>query len=256
VKNQFQDSGLRFKAGMAVIFSLVVLQSAFAFEGRINVALTRGGEISGALYTVGTNDLRIEQTDTDRPHARDIVNLETGDLTLLFPQNRGFVRLKNYAEGGADSFPPGVGPQSAPGANTTPTMPPPGMGMPAMPAPPMEKLELTATGGTTNILGFDCTGYEIKSRGEVMEIWATDGLFAFQPYLENQPRRFGPRRIEEQWGGLLKAKKIFPLVATLKFENGAERYRFEVKSVAPGKVRDESLFQPPPEYQEIRPLPF
>ena len=105
---------------MAVVFSLFILQSAFAFEGRINVALARGGEISGVLYTAGTNDLRIEQMDTNRPHAWDIVNLETGELTLLFPQNRGFVRLKNTAEGGAGNLPPGVGPQAAPGANTMP----------------------------------------------------------------------------------------------------------------------------------------
>ena len=80
--------------------------------------------------------------------------------------------------------------------------------------------------------------------------------------------RVGPRMIEEQWGDLLKAKKLFPLLAVLRFERppapgcgvppvaGPERCRFEVKSVTPEAITDDSLFQPPSEYQEIQRLPF
>ena len=91
-----------------------------------------------------------------------------------------------------------------------------------------------------------------------MEIWATDQLLPYQPWRQNQPPRFGPPRIEEQWGELLKAKKLFPLLATLKFEHGPEYLRFEVKSVTPEKIedRDGALFQPPADYREIQPLPF
>ena len=58
--------------------------------------------------------------------------------------------------------------------------------------------------------------------------------------------------------GTGKAKKLFPLLATSKFDNGAERYRFEVRSVTPEKITggDEQLFQPPTNYFEIQPLPF
>jgi Domain of unknown function (DUF4412) len=146
-----------------------------------------------------------------------------------------------------------------------------GAGMPVMPAMPammMEKAELKPTTDTTNLLGYPCTRYELRQRGEVMEIWATDKLLPFQPYLQNQPHRFGPRLIEEQWGELLKAKKLFPLLAILRFEApsappgaappppGPERMRFEVKSIKPEKITDETLFQPPLGYQEIQPLPF
>jgi hypothetical protein len=57
---------------------------------------------------------------------------------------------------------------------------------------------------------------------------------------------------------LLAAKKMFPLLATAKFDNGAERYRFEVQSILPQKLTDEDakLFQPPAGYFEIQPLPF
>jgi hypothetical protein len=141
--------------------------------------------------------------------------------------------------------------------------PGPGGGMPAMPAMPMmpmpgEAMELKATGDKTNLLGFACEKFEIKQRGEIMEIWATDGLLPFQDYVRNQPPRFGPRMIEERWAGLLTAKKLFPLRASLRFENGTERFRFEVLTVTPQKLKpeDAQLFLPPDGYFEIQPLPF
>ena len=130
--------------------------------------------------------------------------------------------------------------------------------MPMMPPPVLGSMKLTATGGKTNLLGFACEMYEIKQRSETMEIWATKQLFPFQPLVQNQPHRFGPRMNEQQWPELVKAKKLFPLMTTLKFDNGAERFRFEVKSVMPQKLTqdDMKLFQPPDGYFEIQPLPF
>ena len=140
-----------------------------------------------------------------------------------------------------------------------------------------EKIELKPTGKKEKILGFACEQFEIKQRGETMEIWATDKLLPFQPYVRNQPPRFGPRMIEEQWAELLTAKKLFPLRASLRFDVPApppprptekrdegvaatspERFRFEVKSITPEKIddKDGKLFQPPPDYAEIQPLPF
>jgi len=157
-------------------------------------------------------------------------------------------------------LPPGIGPQSAgaPGASAMPAMPGMMGGMPMMPMPPMEKAELKATGETTNLLGYACARYEIKHRGEVMVIWATDQLLPYQAWRQNQPPSFGPQMLEEQWGELVKAKKLFPLLATLKFERGPERLRFEVKSITPGKIEDPdgALFRPPADYREVRPLPF
>jgi hypothetical protein len=150
------------------------------------------------------------------------------------------------------ALPPGIGPQAGPAP-----------GMPAMPAMPMmpmpqEKLELKVTGQTTNILGFTCQQYELKQRLEIMEIWATDQLLPYQPYVRNQSRRFGPRRMEEQWAALLTRRKLFPLLATLRHEKGPERLRFEVTAVTPEKLTDDDakLFQPPPGYFEVQPPPF
>jgi hypothetical protein len=299
-----------------VVSAFCLPPSAFCFEGRINAELTQGNQTSTLLYTAGTNFLRVEMTATNWPNPVDILDRNSGELTLLFPNNRCFVRLKLAVEnsstmppdfpqmpGGVPpgvgppsppvglpampnlptpqgigpknlpgmpaspsmpampNLPPGVGPQSAPGAPAMPAVPGMSGGMPArpmMPPPMMQKMEIQDTGQKTNLLGFACEQYEIKQRGETMEIWATDRLFPFQPYVQNQPHRFGPRMIEQQWAELVKAKKLFPLLVTLKFENGMERFRFEVESVMPQKLTDEDakLFQPPTNYFEIQPLPF
>jgi hypothetical protein len=132
--------------------------------------------------------------------------------------------------------------------------------MPSMPMMPLpnQALELKATGVTTNLCGYACTRFELKQRGATMEIWVTDKLPPFHLWLQNQPPRFGPRGIEECWGEMLQGRKLFPLLATLKFENGIERLRFQVQSIRPEQIEDKDgvLFQPPAEYQELEPLPF
>ena len=277
----------------------VVAGPACAFEGRLQATLTRGGQTQTFFYTIGTNYVRIERSETDWPHARNIFNLQTGDLTLLFPHNGSYVRLKASRPNTAPQvpglplppggLPPGVGPQpqaatppKVPARPALPNMPgpPPGTGpqasgstpeangfaagsppppdIPMMPMREIEKLELKATDEKTNLLGHACIRYVLKQRGEVMEIWATDQLLPYQPWQQNQPPRFGPRMIEEQWSELVKARKLFPLLATLRFENGPERLRFEVKTITPEKIEDPDgrLFQPPADYHELDPLPF
>lgn len=252
---------------------------AFAFEGRISASLSRGGETGHLLYTVGTNFLRIEQTDTNWPHPRNVLNLQSGQLTLIFPHNRSFLRLASATAppaatsgftpqppGASDSAPPPPEIPPAPGPQAdSPGVPPNVAGampsfptMPGMPVPPMEKMELVKTNGQTNIVGQVCARYELKQHGQTMEIWATDRLFPFQPYLQNQAHRAGPRMLEDQWAEILQAKKLFPLLAVLKLENGAERLRFEVTAITPEKIEDndDALFQPPPDYLETQPLPF
>ena len=130
--------------------------------------------------------------------------------------------------------------------------------MPAMPMMPMpgEKLELTPTKDAKDILGFPCTRYELKQRGQTLEVWATEKLLPFQQYLRDQPHRFGPRMLEEQWPEMLQTRKLFPLRVILRFDNGTETFRFEVKSVTPEKIADEKRFEPPVGYHELRPLPF
>jgi hypothetical protein len=293
----------------ATFCAVTAVANATAFEGRLEVSITRGSETTPLLYTLGTDSLRLEVTRTSSPNPIDIVDLKTGALTLVFPHNRSFVRLEPGAENtsavpaGAPGMPipsgglpSGVGPQAtSDNVLQTPSLPagmrsmpapagslptgigpqhgtataPDTLGMPKMPAmPPMpamtEKLEFKATGKKEKILGYACEQYELKQRGETLEIWATDQLFPYQPYVRSQPHRFGPRMLEEQWPQMLTSRKLFPLRVSLRFDNGpsrtggAERFHFEVKSITPEKITDDDmkLFQPPADYNEARPLPF
>jgi hypothetical protein len=284
-----------------------------AIEGRIEATLKRGNETQTLRYTIGVHQLRVERVESDRPYPKDIVDLDTGTVTLLLPHNRSFVRLKQSGSSGVRTLPGRIvtqgtqtglssetpstaaggeepapvlrpaliGPTGLPGAPMPPQVPhPPGMPqMPAgfcpqsgpgasvltpmpgramVPAMPMEPLAVRATTDTTNLLGYVCTRYELRQRGETMEIWATDQLLPFQPYQQNEAPRFGPRRIEDQWGQLLNDKKVFPLLATLKSENGPERLRFEVTNIKPEQIKDDdaALFRPPPDYHEMQALPL
>jgi hypothetical protein len=240
------------RSNCLILFSsLILLPSALAFEGRITAELTEGAQTNTLLYTVGTNQLRIAITSTNWPNPINIVERESGAVTLVFPHNRSFVRLKSGT--GVSPVSPGS-PQAGQAGNPSPPAMPPMPPMPVM----REKLDLKATTATTNLFGLACTRYEAKQGGETLEVWATDKLMTFQPYLHNQPHRFGPRMLEEQWPGLLQPRQLFPLRVSIRYESGPERYRFEVKSVRAEKVTDPEgkLFQPPPDYHEIKPLPF
>jgi hypothetical protein len=270
----------------AVLCLVSILLSQFAvageFEGRITAAFTRGGQVGTLLYTIGTNCLRIERGENDQPYPKNLFARDTGAVTLVFPNNRSFVKLKPR-DPNAPNTPPGfpapaqmpmapgtpiqspsgaVGPTNLAGMPVRPQMPALSQpAMPAMPPMPTEPMELRATKDTTNLLGYNCVRYELSLRGEAMELWATDKLPPFEPYVQNE-LRFGPRMIEDQWGQLLKAKKLFPLLAVLRFQPasptapGRERSRFEVKSVTSEKIEDATLFKPPPDYHELAPMPF
>ncbi len=272
----------------------VAAETNAPFTGRIEATVTRGGEVQHLILTAGTNYLRLERAETDRPYARNLIDRTTGEVTLLFPHNRSYTRLphgngssnKGVPPAGPGGMPPPNFPASVPGpASEPPThigptnlpgdpaMPaPPAMPrMPAMPPmgsggmpmmPPMammqEPMELKALEGVTNVLGFTCRRYEIKQRAEIMEIWAVQTNLPFAPWQQNQRPRFGPRLLEEQWADLVAEKKLFPVLAVLKFENGPERLRYEVQTVTPQKpdTQPAELFTPPAEYQFIEPLPF
>ena len=307
-------------SGLAVLAAFPVI-SSLAFEGHINATTSRGGPPISVLYTVGTNCVRVEILDTNSPNTVDLVDRQSGGVTLLFPQNRCYMRLTSSGNNDS-SQPPGIpgmpggrggmgqpagNAPGAPGMPTPPQMPgapggmpggmPPGIGptnfpgmaggrpqmpqmpsmpqrpqMPAMPqAPAMSgnggmpampmmggNLELKATGATTNLLGYECQGYEIQQREETMTIWATDQLVPFQVYMPTEPHRFGPPRIEEQWGKLFMEKKLFPLLAVLRAPNGVERYHFEVETIKPGRLstNEYKRFEPPADYVELQPHPF
>jgi hypothetical protein len=248
-------------AVLAGVMLLPAVASAGAFEGCIQATCVRGGQAVSLLYSAGSDSLRVENTDTNWPSPINLLDRNTGVLTLLFSNNRTFIHLPSVTENPAmpgspqmPALPPGIGPQSQPGMPNAAAA----GGMPTMPMPPAEPLELKPTGETTNLLGYTCAGYEIKQRGETMVVWATDQLLPFQAWQQTQSPRAGHRPIEDQWAELMKTQKLFPFLATLKRDHASERYRFEVKSITAQKFTDTNtpLFRVPAGYLEIQPLPF
>ncbi|MBU6409950.1 MAG: hypothetical protein KGR98_06145, partial [Verrucomicrobia bacterium] len=161
---------------VAAAFMAAVCCLGAAFQGGITVAVSQGGQTRHLLYTVGTNSLRVECTDAGYPYPRDIVNMRSGAIIILFPNNRSFMKLPGKSPAPSGSPMSRIGPMPVPGAPAMPMIP-----------RPAEPLELKATGRTTNILGYACASYELINRAEVMDIWATKELPPFQPYLQGQP---------------------------------------------------------------------
>jgi len=103
------------------------------------------------------------------------------------------------------------------------------------------------------ILGIECRRYELAQPMETLEIWATDKLIPFRAYVRGAPPTFGPRLIDDLWPTMMRERKLFPLLVSLRYPNGTERFRFEVKSITPERIVDPggTIFQPPPNYQEL-----
>src|SRR4051812_12138231 len=68
------------------------------FQGRISATFTRGGEALPILYTLGSNSIRIEVTGSPHPHPINIIDREAGALTMVYPHNRSFMRVKMQAQ--------------------------------------------------------------------------------------------------------------------------------------------------------------
>lgn len=111
-----------------------------AFDGQIRAVGGRTGAEVGLIYTVGTNLMRVQVTGTNPANAIDVVDLVSGQVTLIQPMNNTFLRFTPGAQN-ANGLPPGIGPRSRhgdPGARPQPPRPPAGIGptnMPGMPPP-------------------------------------------------------------------------------------------------------------------------
>jgi len=116
-------------------FHTLALHAA-GFEGRIHVSITQGSQTNTLLYTIGPEHLRIEATGGNGLNPINILEGKTGTLTLVFPNNQSFMRLKTTTPAAPamrpgmammpmppGGLPPGVGPQGEMSAFTSiPTM--------------------------------------------------------------------------------------------------------------------------------------
>ena len=237
--------------GFAIAAGLAAC-SAHGFEGSIRSVLTQNGREIPISYIVSADFVRVEAA-SDAAHLRpiNIIDRHSGGVVLVFPRGQNYVRLTKPAASAPVTPRPNWPPP-------TPAAGPPGAAWPVPPAFAGERLELKSTGARTNMLGLDCEEFEIKQHNSTMKVWATHQLFPFRGYQANQPHRSVVKRIETEWEKLLADQELFPLMAAFKYSDGKERFRFEVKSIESRKLTEEekTLFQPPPGYREIAPLPF
>jgi hypothetical protein len=322
----------------------------YAFEGTIETTLIEGGRQQTHTYLISTNRMRIVRNETDRLTTINLVSLDTGEITFVFPQNRTYrcQESANKASGMPSGFPefpmppgglpPGIGPQTGMGRSSSPATPMsqigpsnpngfsampdtiaadmqmqpiqlPGNGFGSQPdgnkisevVPPIgypialnptngpggaemklpaegmdishegewpgeqpeklrgrRKLEFTASGQTTNLLGYACSHYTLTQRGLTMDIWATDQLPPFYRWQQDSaPRHHGPEMLQESWAEQFRSKNLFPLSVVLKNRKGdLNILEFRVKSIKPKPLSDEQkmLFQPPSDFEKQEPL--
>lgn len=219
------------------------------FEGHISVLAAESGQTVSLRYTIGPNALRIEIEGDAAPNPVNLVDRNSGLVTLLLPSNRSFVRWQPGVRAVEPSASPGLPPMASP------RPPGPGSGAPAPAFTPMMRPppELKATGQKEVILGFSCAEYHLVAQGERLEIWATEELLAFHPFRRRPEANFGLRTLEEQSAERLHERGLFPLRVTLHAEDQTPRRRFEVQAVTRRKIEDPggALFQPPGNYVEM-----
>ena len=115
-----------------------------------------------------------------------------------------------------------------------------------------KKSELTKTGKTEKILGYDCEQYIIKGEKRETEIWAAKGLGTCtrHPMGGGRGRMGGGGQMPEGWEDEIRSKGFFPLRTMTKNAEGKEESRMEVTKIEK-KDLDASLFKAPEGWQKM-----
>lgn len=120
-----------------------------------------------------------------------------------------------------------------------------------LPAPPpadstTQKPEITKTGKTQKILGYDCQQFLIKHGDMQSEVWVTKDLGPFQ--MLRMAGRQGKSNAEA-WQKMIGSKGGFPLLAITK-EGDTQISRMEATKVEK-KSLDDALFKIPDGYKQF-----
>src|SRR6185312_7225505 len=107
--------GLHVTLSLGFASDIVSAENDSTFEGQIHATLTRDHQPEALLYTIGGHFLRVESAVTNGTSPTDLLNRATGELTLIFPHNRSFIRVKAATPGSKPAGMPAM-PQMPPGA--------------------------------------------------------------------------------------------------------------------------------------------
>lgn len=202
--------------------------SAFAFEGRVSLAITgeKGGEQVIDFVTKG-DLVRMEPKTADAAGTAMIMNAAKQEMTVLMPRERMYMVMPMRG---------GPAPQAG---NAEPS-----------------DAKIEKTGRTEKILGYDCEEYVVTDRGNSTAMWITEQLGSFMGLGTGNPMggMMGGRKAKAEgaaWETLLKGKKgWFPLRVVSRDAKGKEKFHLEAKKIEPGNLSDE-LFAPPAGFQKF-----
>jgi hypothetical protein len=102
------------------------------------------------------------------------------------------------------------------------------------------KPEITKTGKTQKILGYECQEFIVKEGDEVTDVWVTKDLGKFQMFRMGGP---GAKKEADEWQKVIGSENGFPLLATTK--EGDEQISKMVATKVEKKSLDDALFKIP-----------
>ena len=192
--------------------------SAKDFEGTLRIRMSGDGANQEANYSIKPGFMRLDLQAEGQSMAT-IVDLNKMESIMIMPAQQIYMvmSLKNAAA------------QAANGADDA---------------------TIENTGITEKILGYTCTKYLIKSKGDITELWATEelGTFVNVSTLSSLNQRKG--KVQAAWESVLKGKNLFPLRVVGLKANGKANFRMEILAVEQ-KSLPASLFQPPAGFQRM-----
>jgi len=188
------------------------------FEGTATIKLTHDRVGTHVLdYSVKASRLRTELQVSEAARAVAVVDLFNDEVFVLLPGQPLYVTmsLENSAE-------------IALGHN-------------------VEDVEIKLTRSRKKILGYTCTKYLVRHKGDAFEVWATDQLGSFMGLgLGTAPEaKFNP-----PWLAALVGKGFFPL-RVQSLPGSENTLSLETLAVKPGELSDD-LFAPPAGYRKFQ----
>jgi len=199
---------------LAFVFIAASLQQARAqsFEGVVEYSITGEQGTMPMSYLMKGDNVRVEMEQRPGMKAAILIDAKTNKSVMLMD------KMKMYME-----LPEPPAPDS-----TTP------------------KPQITKTGKTQKILGYDCQQFIVKEGDMESEVWVTKDLGTFQMM------RMGGRQGKanaEAWQKMVGSEGGFPLLATTK-QGDTQISKMEATKIEK-KSLDDALFKIPDGYKQF-----
>ena len=202
-------------ASIALVLLPLVLPSQLrtqTFEGVIEFTATSTEGTVPITYMVKGNNVRVETEGRPGMKAVFLIDVKANKSVMIVDA------MKMYMET----------PQSATGDSAQP------------------KSEITKTGKTQKILGYDCEEFLVKEGEQESDVWVTKELGAFELFRMGGNRQ---RSNAEAWQKAIGGKGGFPLLAVTKTA-GKDLSSLKATKVEK-KSLDDSMFKIPDGYQKF-----